>query len=104
VDGSPGIATGSWRTFVSLSPGTYRFLGRVRVSGVTETAAPASIGAALRISGNSAAARFAGNDAWQLLEHRFTVREPGDVQLVCELRAAQGQAWFDLSSLQLVRE
>ena len=104
VDGSPGIATGSWRTFVSLSPGTYRFLGRVRVSGVTEAAAASSTGAALRISGNSGAARFAGNDAWQLLEHRFTVREPGDVQLVCELRAAQGQAWFDLSSLQLVRE
>ena len=46
----------------------------------------------------------APHTAWQLLEHRFTVREPGDVQLVCELRAVKGQAWFDLPSLQLVRD
>jgi hypothetical protein len=27
-----------------------------------------------------------------------------DVELICQLRAATGEAWFDLESLRLVRE
>jgi hypothetical protein len=26
-----------------------------------------------------------------------------DIELVCELRALQGEAWFDLASLRLIR-
>jgi hypothetical protein len=102
VEGSSAVATGSWRTFVSLPPGAYRFVGRVRVNGVSR-AGP--IGAALRISGASIGVqRISTNDEWTVLEHRFNVGESGDIQLVCELRASSGQAWFDLQSLQLVKE
>jgi len=27
----------------------------------------------------------------------------GDVELVCDFRAAKGEAWFDLESLKLIR-
>jgi hypothetical protein len=105
VEGSSRVATGSWRTFVSLSPGAYRFVGRVRVRGISQVTPAGSVGAALRISGaGNGARRLAANDQWTVLEYRFDVRESGDTQLVCELRASTGEAWFDLQSLQLVKE
>ena len=105
VEDTSRVVTGSWRTFVALQPGAYRFVGRVRVKGISAAAPAGSVGAALRISGGgSGVQRLAANDEWTALEYRFTVREPGDIQLVCELRASQGQAWFELQSLQLVKE
>jgi hypothetical protein len=75
------------------------------VSGfANSTALPNTVGAAIRISGNNVTQRLSLNDRWEALEHRFTVREPGDIQLVCELVATQGRAWFDLQSLQLFRD
>jgi len=102
----PGVAAASWRATVSLVAGRYVFTARVSALGISAPGLTASdsIGATIRVSGSTAAKRIASNVAWERLEHRFVVREPGDVQLVCELRAAQGEAWFDVASLQLSKE
>ncbi len=105
IESGTAVTGGSWRASVSLPAGRYRFTARARVSGTADsTTLPNTVGVAIRISGNNVTQRFSVNDRWEALEHRFTVREPGDIQLVCELRAAQGHAWFDLQSLQLIRD
>jgi hypothetical protein len=45
-----------------------------------------------------------GDTDWQVVRYEFTVGgEQGEHDLVCELRAAGGEVWFDLSSLHLSR-
>ena len=63
-------------------------------------------GAGLRISGTTQprANRLAGDSPWKRLDFEFEVAPSLDsVELVCELRATQGEAWFETDSLVLVR-
>ncbi len=63
-------------------------------------------GAGLRISGTQRPRRnkLVGDSPWQKLSYGFAVTEVSEeVVLVCELRASQGEVWFDLESLRLVR-
>jgi hypothetical protein len=114
LDGKPalhlrvlkGDALLSWRARVQLPAGRYRFEGRARtanVAGLTNIVERGN-GAGLRISGEARAHQLLGDSPWTLLEHVFEV--PPDVpetELLCELRACRGEAWFDLESLRLVR-
>ena len=88
----------SWRTSVFLKPGIYLFEGQVRTEGL-----PPAGYADLRISGDTRSLRLAGSSPWRPLQHQFLVEDAGgtDVELVCELNAAEGDAWFDLASLRL---
>lgn len=96
-----GKAAGSWRTRISLEPGRYRFEGQVRVEGVEP--GDAGAGARLRISGGRAPRQMSGSSDWRPFVYEFQVGQTRDIELVCELRAAQGEAWFDADTLQLVR-
>lgn len=92
--------TGSWRTRVILGPGSYRFEGRAKVS-------PEAIGSrvALRVSRGRQVPRMANGTDWIPLSYRFTVDGfESEVVLICEFSGTQGEAWFDLDSLKLVRE
>jgi hypothetical protein len=62
-------------------------------------------GAGVRIGGRRPeSARLTGTSAWRELSAAFEVTLPMEkVDLICELRAAAGDAWFDLSSLEIVR-
>ena len=63
-------------------------------------------GAGIRISGSQTprSNKLSGDAAWQSLAYEFDVTLPmEDVQLVCELRASKGDAWFDAESLKLVK-
>lgn len=98
-------STASWRTKVMLSRGRYRFEGRVKVAGVKPLPYGKHQGAGLRVtsivreSGN-----LVGDSDWRALSAEFEVtEETQDVELVCELRASGGEAWFALESLRLVR-
>ncbi len=101
----------SWRARVSLPPGKYRFAGNVKTRGVKpvsrppEDAGERTGGAAIRISGGKTDRGLAGDSDWSRLEFAFGVGgdQPQAVVLVCELRAAEGTAWFDESSLEVVR-
>jgi hypothetical protein len=109
--GEGGKCTAAWRTRVLLAGGAYVLEGRVQTRGVVNLVepkerTPKGNGAGLRISGTRTARtnEALGNSSWQLVEFPFTAKPPQDeIELICELRATAGEAWFDVSSLRLRR-
>jgi hypothetical protein len=99
-----GDSIGSWRQRLLLAPGSYRFQAKVRFAGPNGNAAT-SVGVAIRISGRSVPLRAPSSGDWTTLEFPFSVRDgEEDIQLICECRGPNMQAWFDLDSLVLRRE
>jgi spore coat protein H len=95
----------AWRTSVLLGPGWYRFEGRVRCAGVDSARWRRGDGAGL-VSGYNRQPenfRLRGDLTWQKMSVDFEVTTTGDVDLGCDLRADQGEAWFAEDSLQLTR-
>ena len=105
--GARGNCSASWRAKVMLEGGRYRFEGLARCTHVTPTNdGQKGEGAGLRISGitQPRANRLTGDSPWKKLEFEFEVAPPlNSVELVCELRATEGEVWFDADSLVLVR-
>ena len=101
-----GEVIASWRTTVLLDEGKYRLQALARASQVAALTnqLDRGNGAGLRVSGNKRTQQLVGDAAWTQLEHEFEVMPGGeDKELVCELRARQGEVWFDASSLRLLR-
>ena len=75
------------------------------VSSVTPLPFGKNQGAGLRVADKTLKAiNFTGNSNWKKLAVEFQVdRVEEDVELVCELRASAGQAWFEKDSLRLAR-
>lgn len=93
----------SWRTRAVLEPGRYRFQGRVKIMGL-QPPNRAGVGVTLRISGNKPAPQVNADTDWRTVTFDFELQPPADqVELVCELTTLLGEAWFDATSLQLVR-
>jgi len=96
----------SWRAKAFLPEGRYRFEALARTAQViplTNTVERGN-GAGLRTSGDKRTQQLAGDSPWTSLQHDFEVPAGGDEkELVCELRASRGEAWFALDSLRLVR-
>ena len=96
----------SWRRAVTLPRGKYEFQARVKTVGVVASpdAGQKVSGAGLRISGGTRTNSLDGNTEWKWQKHAFEVTQDNQVVvLVAELHAAGGTAWFDTSSLKLVR-
>ena len=95
----------SWRTRAILGRGHYRFEGRGKVAGVKPLPQGLHQGAELRVAGRTQPVEnLTGDSSWKMLDAEFNVeKEVEDVEFICELRAAAGEAWFDLSSLNVVR-
>jgi spore coat protein H len=99
-----GASSGSWRTRVSLAEGQYRLEGRVRVKGVVVDADDMRGGAGLRISKGLMPPKLTGTADWQDFKYEFQVEDDAtEVELLCELKASKGEAWFDPASLRLLR-
>jgi hypothetical protein len=48
--------------------------------------------------------KLAGTSEWKDYKYAFEVGDQtSEVELICELRATAGEAWFDAGSLKLVR-
>jgi spore coat protein H len=91
----------SWRTRVPLLAGRYRFEGFAKTLNAPEEA---DQGVQLRISQAPGRVPLHGNTDWIKLSYGFEVPEPGmDVELICELKGSQGEAWFDSGTLRLRR-
>jgi hypothetical protein len=102
--GASGRCVASWRRKVLLPAGVYKFAGTVRTAGVAPIDDGPGSGAGLRISGSRRTNKLAGDSKWQTLEHQFEIKGAvQEVELVAELRASKGRAWFDASSLKIVR-
>ncbi len=91
---------GAWHTWVRLPSGTYRLEGHVQTRGVDPSGQ-----ACLRLANVRNTGCGLSDGAWSAFSHRFAVYHPlVEVELLCELRATSGEAWFDRASLRLVRE
>jgi hypothetical protein len=95
----------SWRTKALLKRGRYRFIGKAKVAGVQPLGYGVHQGAGLRLSGSARqAANLTGDSSWHELATEFDVDgDTAEIELVCELRASRGEAWFDLDSLRVVQ-
>ena len=101
-----GDVVASWRANVLLEEGKYRLQGLARTAQVTvlTNTVERGNGAGLRVSGDKRSQQIIGDAPWTQLEHEFEVMQGGeDKELVCELRARQGEVWFDAASLRLIR-
>ena len=105
LGGTNLVNAAAWRTAVLLGPGWYRFEGRVRCTGVDSPRWRKGDGAGLAAgyARQPETFRLRGDLTWQQLAVEFEVMGTEDIELGCELRADQGQAWFAEDSLQLVR-
>jgi hypothetical protein len=102
-----GATSASWRCKVLLERGRYRFEGKVGIAGVKPLVGGQNKGAGLRLSGQKPSQPFdlVGDSPGVRLHYEFEVSQPAEeVELVCELRAQAGDAFFDLESLRLVRK
>jgi hypothetical protein len=105
IGASRGHSVASWRTKVLLEEGLYRFEGRMMTQNISADQRDRRAGAGLRVSERPATGKTLGTSQWSEVGFDFVVPDGlHDVELVCELRAAQGEAWFDAESLRLVRK
>jgi spore coat protein H len=94
----------SWRSRVLLESGQYRLEGKVKTQGVKLSSEDPKAGAGLRISRRHFSRKVSENMDWTTAGFDFEVQQNhSDVELVCELRATQGEVWFDLASLRLLK-
>ncbi len=98
------VTSASWRATVLLEPGRYRFEGRASSAGVRALKFGKNSGAGLRVAGVAVAKPqpLTGDSPWTKLAVEFDAG-PDGAELICELRASAGEAWFDAESLQLTR-
>ena len=107
-----GRCTASWRTHLLLPPGHFVFTTQLRTAGVVPLEKDVNtkgLGAGIRQSNPRQTRKHGllGDHDWQTVEYEFVVpgeSEPVEVDLLCELRAEKGEAWFDLGSLVLKRK
>ncbi len=95
----------SWRTTVRVRRGRYHFEGQARISSVAPLRFGKNQGAGLRVGDKTQGpVHFTGTSLWKKLEVEFQVDSvEEELELVCELRASAGEAWFDKNSLHLVQ-
>mgnify|MGYP000061883755 CR=1 FL=1 len=105
LEGANPPLVGAWRTLALLEPGWYRFEGLVRCAGVDSARRRRGEGAGLLVplSRRFEPFRLTGDLTWQTVGVNFEVTAKADVELVCELRADKGEAWFAEDSLKLIR-
>jgi spore coat protein H len=97
------MTSASWRSKERLLPGRYRFRAEVLTKGVKPLSFGNNQGAGLRVTGATPVPPYqlTGDHSWTALERSFEVAAEAEVELICELRAAGGEAWFALDSLRV---
>jgi len=109
VRSGPEGCAAALRTTVVLPPGRYALEGRYRADGIAapelDAIAAPNAGVGLRIAGGHRAAGLIGTTDWAATAYEFEITGPGDaeVTLMCEVRAAAGDATFDPSALRVRR-
>jgi hypothetical protein len=94
----------SWRSRLLLPPGKYRVTGLAKTKGVIPRVSEIGAGAGVRISGGKRIGKLIGDTDWTAIDASFDLPAAGEVDIVCELRAEKGEAWFDRTSLRLLKE
>lgn len=104
VEAAGGYCFGSWRLALWLPAGRYRLEGEARTRGVAGLPSQTGSGAGVRVLGGRRGSGLQESSSWTPVQHSFVVQEDCEwVELIAELRAFSGTAWFDPESLKLVR-
>ena len=104
VNANGNMAYGSWRSLVLLDAGDYQFAGRFKTLNLQFNENITRAGVTLRVSGDRSPRMVTNAVDWTEFVYDFSVSGLADMELVCELRAAQGRAMFDADSLRLIRK
>jgi len=101
-----GRCNSSWRCKVPLGQGKYTLHARMKTEKiVAANEQELDVGAGIRIEGSRRQNVRKGTTTWIPVDFDFEVAEDlRTVEIVIELRARQGQVWFDADSLYLSRE
>jgi len=93
----------SFRTTVTLPYGKYRLVARCRSKGLEAFEDRFGRGASVRITGSTATdvSRIENDRDWTQLSFDFEQPDDGPVELIAEVRANRGEAWFDLNSIRV---
>ncbi|MCI0538332.1 MAG: CotH kinase family protein [Verrucomicrobiales bacterium] len=99
-----GSSIGSWRTGVWLEQGRYKLEGKVKTQGIAADPGDPRGGAGFRTKTSRPDKYVLGDSDWKPIEFEFALSDPlTEVQILCEFRGAEGEAWFDLDSLKVKR-
>ena len=99
-----GDFSSSWRRRVLLPKGNYRFEARIKTDSVIPIPEDQGRGAGIRRLQTGRSNELVGTNDWQMVTFDIAVPEDQrDVELVLELRARHGSAWFNRDSLRLRR-
>jgi hypothetical protein len=99
-----GSSIGSWRTGVWLEQGRYKLEGKVKTQGIAADPGDPRGGAGVRTKTSRPEKYLLGDSDWKPIALEFAVSDPlTEVQILCEFRGAEGEAWFDLDSLKVKR-
>ena len=102
IQAANGYCFGSWRLPVWLPAGNYRIEGLARTRDVLGLPSRTGSGAGVRIVGNRRGSGIRDTSDWLPVHHNFVVQDGCEwVELIAELRAYHGSAWFDAESLKL---
>lgn len=105
IEAERGYCFGSWRLPVWLPAGRYRFEALARASSVTGLPSQTGSGVGVRVIGSRRGSGLQGDcSRWTPVRHEFSVQTDCEwVELIAELRAFSGIAWFDRESLRLTK-
>jgi spore coat protein H len=105
IEAAGGYCFGSWRLPVWLPAGSYWIEGTARTRDTAGLPSRTGSGAGVRVLGDRRGTGVRGSSEWTPVRHQFVVQEDCQwVELIAELRAFSGIAWFDTEALRLVRE
>ena len=99
-----GSSVGSWRTGVWLEEGRYKLEGKIKTRGIVADPGDSRGGVALRTKTSRPEKYLLGDSDWKPIDFEFAVSDSmTEVQILCEFRGVEGEAWFDLDSLKVKR-
>ncbi len=100
-----GRTVASWRSWMHLPPGNYRFSARVNTRDVVPAGNNLGAGAGIRLGSRTQldTSRVSGTVANHPLEYDFRIDWARDVEFIAELRATAGEVLFDTDSLRLLK-
>jgi hypothetical protein len=105
VEAAGGYCFASWRLPIWLPAGKYRFEGSAKARGAQGLPSQTGSGVGVRVLGGRRGSGIQGDcSRWTLVGHDFVVQENCEwVELIAELRAFSGSAWFDPETFRLMR-